>query len=116
MFMLLTICAGNSQGHYDEIGLRSFLETLSQFEIDSNSELIRKGALKGLDMEDVRRTGGEIPLQEGCSYFFKEISKYSNVKVHILSVCWSKALIEGALLKGMYFFIRIFLKRKGYKS
>jgi hypothetical protein len=85
--------------------LRAFLEKLSQFEVDSNSELIRKSALQGLELEEVRRIGGEIPLQEGCSDFFKEVCKYSNIMVHIISVCWSKALIEGALSKSKYFLL-----------
>lgn len=90
----------NSHRCYDHDGLRSFLERLSRFEIQSNFEVIKKGVFKGLDMEEVRKAGGEMSLQEGCSNFFRQVSMLSNVKTHIISVCWSKAYIEGALSKG----------------
>eukprot|EP00250_Pteridium_aquilinum_P017722 c23753_g1_i1 orf=372-2159(-) len=97
----------NCDRSYDAGGLRSFLEQLSEFEIQSNSEVVKKGIFEGINLEEVRRAGGEMALQEGCSNFFRQVSSYSNVDAHIISVCWSKSFIEGAMSKEGIDFMKV---------
>ncbi|KAI5084204.1 hypothetical protein GOP47_0000373 [Adiantum capillus-veneris] len=80
-------------------GLRSFLERLSDFEMQSNTEVIRQGVFEGLNLEDVWNAGHDMALQEGCTEFFRQISLKGNVNAHIISVCWSKSFVKGALSK-----------------
>ncbi|KAK6915307.1 Thiaminase-2/PQQC [Dillenia turbinata] len=47
-------------------GLRKALEQLSDFERRANSRVIESGVLKGLNLEDIKRAGERLILQDGC--------------------------------------------------
>lgn len=87
-------------GSYNHDELKTFLEQLSKFEIQSNFKVVEARVLHGLDMKEVRKAGGEMLLQQGCANFFRQLSSNFEVKTHILSVCWSQTFIEGALSNG----------------
>ncbi|KAI4370229.1 hypothetical protein MLD38_018599 [Melastoma candidum] len=81
--------------------IKAFIE-LSDFEKRANSRVIESGVLKGLNIEDIKRAGQKMILQDGCISFFQKLLKNENlaVKVHVLSYCWSGDLIRSALLSG----------------
>ncbi|KAA8543426.1 hypothetical protein F0562_021079 [Nyssa sinensis] len=84
-------------------GLCKALEQLSHFEKAANSRVIQSGVLKGLNLEDIKRAGEHLILQEGCRGFFQEIVKDEHWKtdVHVLSYCWCGDLIRSAFLSDL---------------
>ncbi|XP_011036359.1 PREDICTED: uncharacterized protein LOC105133898 isoform X2 [Populus euphratica] len=78
------------------------LEQLSDFERRANSRVIDSGVLKGLNLEDVKRAGERLILQDGCTGFFRKIVKNENLNtnVHVLSYCWCGDLIRSAFSSG----------------
>ncbi|KAF8401992.1 hypothetical protein HHK36_012943 [Tetracentron sinense] len=74
---------------FDYEGLCKALEQLSDFEKRSNSRVIESGLLKGLNLEDLKRAGERLILQDGCTGFFQKIVKNEklNADVHIFSYC-----------------------------
>ncbi|KAF5725770.1 hypothetical protein HS088_TW23G00499 [Tripterygium wilfordii] len=82
--------------------LRGALEQLSEFEKRANSRVIESGVLKGLNLEDIKRAGERLVLQDGCTGFFRKIvnSESLNANVHILSYCWCGDLIRSAFSAG----------------
>ncbi|KAH8480949.1 hypothetical protein H0E87_031007 [Populus deltoides] len=78
------------------------LEQLSDFERRANSRVIDSGVLKGLNLEDVKRAGERLILQDGCTGFFQKIVKNENLNtnVHVLSYCWCGDLIRSAFSSG----------------
>ncbi|CAK7341205.1 unnamed protein product [Dovyalis caffra] len=78
------------------------LEQLSDFERRANFRVIESGVLKGLNLEDVKRAGERLILQDGCICFFRKIAKNENfnTKVHVLSYCWCGDLIRSAFSSG----------------
>ncbi|KAK9293229.1 hypothetical protein L1049_021219 [Liquidambar formosana] len=87
---------------FDYKGLRKALEQLSDFEKRANSRVIESGVLKGLNVEDIKRAGERLILQEGCTSFFQNIVKNENLNadVHVLSYCWCGDLIRSAFSSG----------------
>lgn len=87
---------------FDYERLRNALEQLSDFERRVNLRVIESGVLKGLNLEDIRRAGERLILQDGCINFFKSITGNKNldVKVHVLSYCWCADLIRSAFSAG----------------
>ncbi|XP_019193163.1 PREDICTED: probable aminopyrimidine aminohydrolase, mitochondrial [Ipomoea nil] len=84
-------------------GLRKALEQLSDFEKEANLRVIKSGVLKGLKLENIRRAGELLKLQDGCMDFFKTIKKKKknvNADVHVISYCWCGYLIRSAFLTG----------------
>ena len=79
------------------------LEQLLDFERRVNSRVIESGVLKGLNLEDVKRAGERLILQDGCTSFFQKIvnNENLNTNVHVLSYCWCDDLIRSALTSGM---------------
>ncbi|KAJ6422716.1 hypothetical protein OIU84_027649 [Salix udensis] len=79
------------------------LEQLSDFEKRANSRVIDSEVLKGLNLEDVKRAGERLILQDGCTGFFQKIVKNENLNtnVHVLSYCWCGDLIRSAFSSGM---------------
>lgn len=79
-------------------GLCRAIEQLSDFEKRANSRVIKSGVLKGLNLEDIKRAGEHLILQDGCKCFFQEIVKRENQKtdIHVLSYCWCGDLIRSA--------------------
>lgn len=83
-------------------GLHKALEQLSVFEKGANSRVIESGVLKGLNLEDIKRAGERLILQDGCTDFFQSIIKDENLKgnIHVLSYCWCGDLIRSAFSSG----------------
>ncbi|XP_054788951.1 bifunctional TH2 protein, mitochondrial isoform X1 [Prosopis cineraria] len=86
--------------NFDFQKLSVALEQLSKFEKRANSRVIESGVLKGLNLEDIKRAGERLILQDGCINFFQRIVKNENLNgnVHILSYCWCDELIKSAFL------------------
>ncbi|XP_004302109.1 PREDICTED: uncharacterized protein LOC101297743 [Fragaria vesca subsp. vesca] len=82
--------------------LHKALEQLSEFEKKANDRVIESGVLKGLNIEDIKRAGERLILQDGCIDFFKRIIKSDNLNanVHVLSYCWCGDLIRSAFSSG----------------
>lgn len=75
------------------------LEQLSDFEKRANSRVIQSGVLKGMNVNDIKRAGERLNLQDGCSGFFQKIvglKERLNADIHILSYCWCADLIRSA--------------------
>ncbi|XP_058101366.1 bifunctional TH2 protein, mitochondrial-like isoform X2 [Magnolia sinica] len=84
-------------------GLCEALEQLSDFEKRANSRVIESGVLKGVNLEDIKRAGERLILQDGCPGFFQQIvnkKEELNADVHILSYCWCGDLIRSAFSSG----------------
>ncbi|KAK3015928.1 hypothetical protein RJ639_007695 [Escallonia herrerae] len=83
--------------YYD--GLSKALEELSEFEKRANTRVIESEVLKGLNIEDIKRAGERLILQDGCTGFFQSIinNENLNANVHVLSYCWCGDLIRSAL-------------------
>ncbi|XP_027088982.1 bifunctional TH2 protein, mitochondrial isoform X2 [Coffea arabica] len=97
-----SILVSDKADKFDYERLRNALEQLSDFEKRANLRVIESGVLKGLNLEDIRRAGERLILQDGCINFFKSITGNKNldVKVHILSYCWCADLIRSAFSAG----------------
>lgn len=82
--------------------LHKALEQLADFEKNANLRVVQSGVLKGLCMEDIRRAGQSLVLQDGCRGFFEKIVKSENfvTDVHVLSYCWCGDLIRSAFSSG----------------
>ncbi|XP_059665702.1 bifunctional TH2 protein, mitochondrial [Cornus florida] len=82
--------------------LHRALEQLSDFEKRANLRVIESGVLKGLNLEDIKRAGERLILQDGCTSFFQSIIKNEklNANIHVLSYCWCGDLIRSAFSSG----------------
>lgn len=65
--------------------------------------MVESGVLKGLNLDNIRRAGERLVLQDGSRCFFQSIIKNEklNANVHVLSYCWCGDLIRSALSTGM---------------
>nr|CAD1820932.1 unnamed protein product [Ananas comosus var. bracteatus] len=84
---------------FDYDRLRTSLKLLSDFENRANSRVINSGLLKGLKLDDIKKAGERLVLQDGCTNFFQNLVKIKeklNVDLHILSYCWCADLIRSA--------------------
>ncbi|RLM61050.1 uncharacterized protein C2845_PM14G20430 [Panicum miliaceum] len=82
---------------YDQ--LYKGLEVLAEFEKLANSRVVDSGVLRGMNLEDIRKAGERLILQDGCKNFFQKIGKTRerlNLDIHILSYCWCAELIRSA--------------------
>ncbi|XP_050224142.1 bifunctional TH2 protein, mitochondrial [Mercurialis annua] len=86
----------SEQVEFNYEALCKALEQLSDFERRANSRVIESGVLKGLNLEDIKRAGERLILQDGCTSFFQKIVKNEslNADVHVLSYCWCADLIR----------------------
>ncbi|CAL2269651.1 unnamed protein product [Prunus armeniaca] len=87
---------------FDYKNLHKALEKLSDFEKKANNRVTKSGVLKGLNIEDIKRAGERLILQDGCINFFQKIVKSENLNanVHVLSYCWCGDLIRSAFSSG----------------
>ncbi|CAN4105773.1 unnamed protein product [Withania somnifera] len=87
---------------FDYGRLHEALEQLSDFEKKANIRVIESGVLKGLNLEDIKRAGERMILQDGCNNFFQSIIKNEqlNADIHVLSYCWCGDLIRSAFSSG----------------
>ncbi|TVU04463.1 hypothetical protein EJB05_47573 [Eragrostis curvula] len=71
------------------------LEVLAEFEKLANSRVVDSGVLRGMNLEDIRKAGERLILQDGCKKHWKTRDKL-NLDIHILSYCWCAELIRSA--------------------
>lgn len=78
------------------------IEQLSDFEKRANSRVVESGVLKGLNLEDIKRAGQQLILQDGCTDFFQSIIRNENLNadIHVLSYCWCGDLIRSSFSSG----------------
>ncbi|XP_049391007.1 bifunctional TH2 protein, mitochondrial-like [Solanum stenotomum] len=78
------------------------VEQLSDFEKRANSRVVESGVLKGLNLEDIKRAGQQLILQDGCTDFFQSIIRNEslNADIHVLSYCWCGDLIRSSFSSG----------------
>ena len=90
---------------FDYEGLHKALEQVAEFEKRANRRVVESGVLKGLYLEDIKRAGQRLILQDGCTGFFQKILKNDTLDtdVHVLSYCWCGDLIRSAFSSGMIF-------------
>ncbi|XP_072966387.1 bifunctional TH2 protein, mitochondrial-like isoform X1 [Typha angustifolia] len=82
---------------FDYVHLQENLHLLSDFEKRANSWVVDSGLLKGMNLDDVRKAGEHLILQDGCAKFFQKLVKlkeFLNVNLHVLSYCWCADLIR----------------------
>lgn len=65
--------------------------------------MIESGVLKGLNLEDIKRAGQRLILQDGCTNFFQSIIRNENLNadIHVLSYCWCGDLIRSSFSSGI---------------
>ncbi|KAJ8542318.1 hypothetical protein K7X08_017184 [Anisodus acutangulus] len=87
---------------FDYERLHKALEQLSDFEKRANMRVIESGVLKGLNLEDIKRAGEQMILQDGCNNFLQSIiqNEQLNADIHVLSYCWCGDLIRSAFSSG----------------
>ncbi|KAK9082940.1 hypothetical protein Scep_029411 [Stephania cephalantha] len=83
-------------------GLCEALVLVSDFEKRANSRVVESGVLKGISLEDIKRAGELLKLQDGCLGFFQNIVKNEKLgaNVHLLSYCWCGDLIRSSFSSG----------------
>lgn len=93
-------------------GLKKALEQVAEFEKRANTRVVNSGVLKGLHLEDIKRAGQRLILQEGCRGFFQKIVKNDTLKtlVHVLSYSWCGDLIRSAFSSGIVFEVPLCMK------
>ncbi|KAG9447726.1 hypothetical protein H6P81_013854 [Aristolochia fimbriata] len=87
--------------NYEE--LCKALEQIAKFEKGANSRVVKSELLKGLNLEDIKKAGERLRLQEGCAKFFEQVAKKKeelNADVHLLSYCWCGDIIRSAFSSG----------------
>eukprot|EP00850_Spirogloea_muscicola_P020677 SM000223S07305 [mRNA] locus=s223:59029:71140:- [translate_table: standard] len=77
-------------------GLRSFLEELSTFEVLANRRIESARILSNISLDSIKARGLEVTLKPNCTVLVKKLLDMG-VEVHIVSVCWSRSFIAGAL-------------------
>ncbi|KAJ4850994.1 hypothetical protein Tsubulata_026800 [Turnera subulata] len=82
--------------NYDTV-LKAF-EKFSDIESAKNLRVTESGALKGIKVGDIKKTGEHIILLQDFIKFFDRIAKRQNLdsKTHVISTSWSTGLIEAA--------------------
>ena len=86
-------------------GLCKALELLSDFEKKANSRVVQSAVLKGLNLEDIKRAGQRLILQDGCTGFFKKILHNLRADINVLSYCWCGQFIRSAFSSGINFIL-----------
>ncbi|KAK9072477.1 hypothetical protein SSX86_008911 [Deinandra increscens subsp. villosa] len=87
---------------FDYEGLWKALEKLSDFEKRANTRVVESKILKGLNLNDIKRAGQHLVLQDGCMGFFQSVLKNQNLNasMHVVSFCWCGDLIRSAFSSG----------------
>lgn len=96
------VLATDTGGEFSYEALQKALELLADFEKKANARVIDSGVLKGVNLDDIRKAGERIILQDGCKNFFQNVVQKENldVNVHVLSYCWCGDLIRSAFASG----------------
>ncbi|EPS71250.1 hypothetical protein M569_03504 [Genlisea aurea] len=80
--------------------LRQALEQLSDFEKRANGRVIQSEVLKGLNVDDVKRAGERLLLQDGCADFFLSVSVgLELINVHANEFVYNDSLSTGDIIK-----------------
>ncbi|XP_057801938.1 bifunctional TH2 protein, mitochondrial-like isoform X2 [Salvia miltiorrhiza] len=97
-----SILHSDKEEKFNYQGLRTALERLSDFEKKANLRVIESGVLKGLNVDDIKRAGERLILQDGCTNFFQNAVRNENLtkNINILSYCWCGDLIRSAFSSG----------------
>uniref|UniRef100_A0A2C9VCD6 Thiaminase-2/PQQC domain-containing protein n=2 Tax=Manihot esculenta TaxID=3983 RepID=A0A2C9VCD6_MANES len=92
----------SAKGEFNYEVLCKAIEQISDFERRANARVIESGLLKGLNLEDIKRAGELLVLQNGCASFFQKIVKNENLNanIHIISYCWCADLIRSSFSSG----------------
>lgn len=51
------------------------MEVLAEFEKLANSRVVDSGVLRGMNLEDIRKAGERLILQDGCKGSFRRLEK-----------------------------------------
>ncbi|XP_076937017.1 bifunctional TH2 protein, mitochondrial-like isoform X2 [Bidens hawaiensis] len=96
--LMESMLANQKVEKFDYEGLQRALEQLSDFEKRANTRVIESKILSGLNIDDIKRTGQHVVLQDGCIDFFKSVTKTQNLDASVLvvSYCWCADLIRSA--------------------
>ncbi|KAG5552480.1 hypothetical protein RHGRI_010534 [Rhododendron griersonianum] len=70
------LCFAVEEFNYE--GLCRAIEQLSDFKKRANSRVIKSGVLKGLNLEDIKRAGEHLILQDGCKGDLRVRNVHSN--------------------------------------
>ncbi|KAJ4785030.1 hypothetical protein LUZ62_036276 [Rhynchospora pubera] len=73
------------------------LKLLSEFERRANARVIDSGLLRGINVEDIKKAGERLILQDGCRSFFQNLvnlKQKRDLDIHVLSYCWCADLIR----------------------
>ncbi|GAV87994.1 TENA_THI-4 domain-containing protein/HAD domain-containing protein [Cephalotus follicularis] len=94
------------------------LQQIADFEKNANLRVIQSGVLKGLNLEDIRRAGQSLILQDGCRDFFQKVVDDENLKsdVHVISYCWCGDLIRSAFTSGNLDVIKVHSNELAYEE
>ncbi|KAL8544537.1 hypothetical protein ACS0TY_004927 [Phlomoides rotata] len=94
------LCDKEAKFNYEK--LRGALELLSDFEKKANLRVIESGVLKGLNVDDIKRAGERLNLQDGCTNFFLNAARNDNLNknINVLSYCWCGDLIRSSFSSG----------------
>lgn len=78
------------------------LELISEFEKRANTRVIDSALLWGLKLKDIEHFGERLDLRPGCMNFFQQLvnNNKMEVKIHVLSCCWSADMIRSAFASG----------------
>ncbi|XP_017698250.2 bifunctional TH2 protein, mitochondrial-like isoform X2 [Phoenix dactylifera] len=104
---------------FDYEGLCKSLGLLSDFEKQANSRVIESGVLKGTSLDDIKRAGEHLILQDGCTDFFQNVVKKKeklNMDLHVLSYCWCADLLRSAFSSGCLNYLNIHTNEFNYQE
>lgn len=101
-FLRILLFLGRDFSYED---LLKALELLVDFEKKANARVIDSGVLKGINIEDIKKAGECIILQDGCTSFFQNVMQKENVNVHVLSYSWCGDLIRSKFAAGKPIFL-----------
>ncbi|KAG8390681.1 hypothetical protein BUALT_Bualt01G0108900 [Buddleja alternifolia] len=97
-----SVMVGNRAEKLDYIALSEAIQQISVFEKKVNLRVVEFEVLKGLNVEDIRRSGERMILQDGCIGFFHSAinNENMNTNIHVISYCWCGDLIRSAFSSG----------------
>lgn len=104
-FSILVFLLGIPAKEFQFEGLHKGLKLLSEFERGANARVVDSGLLKGINVEDIKKAGERLILQDGCRNFFQNLvnlKQERDLDVHILSYCWCADLIRSAFSSGTF--------------
>eukprot|EP00775_Hariotina_reticulata_P003373 gene3373-3648_t len=96
---LLVVDFDDTATEKDTIGVLMNAATLSNFDSSMNQVVIDDGCLKGLTVADLAAAGATIKLRPRCAATIATAAA-GGIPVAVLSVNWSKTLMQAALTAG----------------